>query len=89
MAELDALFADALRGVERVGDGRVRLVLDGSAEARARELARQETVCCSFFTFTFGHDDNARLVMEVAAPAEHAAVVEAMAGRAEAVRGTS
>ncbi|MDQ0945832.1 hypothetical protein [Streptomyces sp. V1I1] len=82
-AEFDALFADALQRVERVEDGRVRLVLDGAAEEQARGLAQRETGCCWFFTFTFWHEGNNALVMEVAAPSEHAAVVEAMAAQAE------
>ncbi|MET7717883.1 hypothetical protein [Streptomyces sp. NPDC005407] len=61
----------------------MRLVLDGAVEEQARELAQRETGCCSFFTFTFWHEGNDALVMEVAAPSEHAAVVEAMAGHAE------
>lgn len=89
VAEFDALFADALKRVERLGDGRVRLLLEGAVEERARELAQRESGCCSFFTFTFGREGKDTLVMQVAAPKEHAAVVEAMAARAETARGTS
>lgn len=81
VAEFDALFADALLGVDRQGPGRVRLVLDGAAEDRARELARRETGCCSFFTFAFHGDGRGRLLMDVSAPDEHAAVVDALAAR--------
>ncbi|MEU0398218.1 hypothetical protein ABZ208_36790 [Streptomyces sp. NPDC006208] len=88
-AEFDAQFADALR-VERLGEGRVRLLLQGAVEERARELAHRESDCCSFFTVTFAREGNDTLVMEVTTPDEHAAVVEAMAARAEAAaRGTS
>jgi hypothetical protein len=89
VAEFDALFADALECVERLGDGRVRLLLKGTMEERARELAQRETGCCSFFTFTFAREGNDTLVMEVTAPGEHAAVVEAMAHRAESAEGIS
>ncbi|SFD62450.1 hypothetical protein [Streptomyces aidingensis] len=91
VAEFDALFADAVQRVERPGDGRLRLVLDGAAEERARELAERETRCCSFFTFAFtsAREGEDTVVMEVTVPDEHAAVVEAMADRAEAVRSTS
>jgi hypothetical protein len=71
VAEFDALFADALQGVERVMDGRVRLVLNGTV------------------TFTFRPEGSNAVVMEVAAPVEHAAVIEAMARRAESARGLS
>src|SRR5438067_388344 len=40
-AEFDTLFTTALRAVHRLGPGRVRLVLDGSAEASARDLGRR------------------------------------------------
>jgi hypothetical protein len=55
LAEIDELFATALRRVERprAGDTRARLVLvgdDGLAD-RVQLLADAESACCSFFTF--------------------------------------
>jgi hypothetical protein len=85
----DALFADALLDVDRPEPGRVRLVLNVAVEERARELAQRETACCSFFTFVFHRDEQGRLLMDVGAPAEHSAVVEALAVRAEATRTAS
>ena len=89
VAEFDTLFAEGLQRVERIGAGYLRLVLEESAEGRARELAQRETDCCSFFTFTFGRDADGRLLMAVTAPAQYSAVVEAMGKRAEAARGRS
>jgi hypothetical protein len=89
VAEFDALFADALLDVDRPEPGRVRLVLNEAVEERARELAQRETACCSFFTFAFHRDQQGRLLMDVGAPAEHSAVVEALAVRAEATRTAS
>ncbi|MFE5814874.1 hypothetical protein ACFQ6S_15900 [Streptomyces sp. NPDC056479] len=85
-AEFDALFATALLDLDRREPGHVRLVLDRVAEERARTLAQSETGCCSFFTFTFHGGEAERLLMDISAPAEHAAVVEALAVRAETAR---
>ncbi|WP_328424082.1 hypothetical protein [Streptomyces sp. NBC_00443] len=85
MAEFDSLFVDALLDVDRQEPGRLRLVLDGTAEERARDLAQRETACCSFFTFDF-HGEAGRLLMDISAPTEHAPVVEALAARAETAR---
>ncbi|PPK71438.1 hypothetical protein V5P93_003304 [Actinokineospora auranticolor] len=57
LAEFDALFT-ALRAVERPEPTRLRLVLDASVEAIARDLAARETECCSFFTFAFDRDEH-------------------------------
>jgi hypothetical protein len=89
IAEFDVLFADALIGLSRQEPGRVRLVLHQMVEERARELAQRETGCCSFFSFTFHGDEQGRLLMDISAPAEYAAVVEALAVRAEAARTAS
>lgn len=89
VAEFDALFADALLDVHRRESGQVRLVLDGTAVERARALAQRETACCSFFTFTFHDGDAGRLLMDISAPVEHAAVVEALTLRAETGRSGS
>ncbi|MGW3624082.1 hypothetical protein [Streptomyces sp. NPDC000880] len=84
VAEFDGLFADALQRIERVEPGRLRLVLDGTAEERARELAQRESSCCSFFTFSLDRDSSRRALMDVAVPAEHTAVLDALAVRAAA-----
>jgi hypothetical protein len=86
IAEFDALFANALLGVERPASVRARLVLDAAAEPVARELAERETSCCSFFTFAFGQDAAGRLAMDVSVPEEHVGVLEALVDRAAGAR---
>ncbi|MFI0369723.1 hypothetical protein ACH35V_17770 [Actinomadura sp. 1N219] len=85
-AEFDALFAEAATGVERAGPGRTRVRLRPGPETagRAASLAARENACCSFFTFTVtvsGGD----LTMDVAVPAAHTGVLDALTARAESV----
>lgn len=79
VAEFDRLFASALRGAERVGPTRLRLLLDAAAEAEARELTSRETSCCSFFTFTFTPAAEGEVVLEVGVPAAQVAVLDGLA----------
>lgn len=83
VGEFDELFAHAVRGVERIEPGRVRLELEPTAEvaARAADLMVRETGCCSFFTFTLTATGGA-LQVDVSVPAEHIDVVNALAARA-------
>jgi hypothetical protein len=54
LAEFDALFATAVKRVERVGVLRLRLTLTGPVELEdiVRDLTERESRCCSFFAFT-------------------------------------
>ena len=82
VAEFDALFAEAVVGVERAGDD-VRLNLSGSAglTERVRDLTHRESMCCTFFSFTLsGSDDDLSLVISV--PPEHRGVLDAITARA-------
>jgi hypothetical protein len=82
VAEFDDLFAFVVRA-ERRGPQRLDLVLRRIVEAPARDLARRESACCSFFTFEFvstGDD----LVMHIGVPPEHAAVLDALEARVAA-----
>lgn len=83
-AEFDALFADGVRHVERRGPTALRLTLRPTPDvaAHAAGLAMRETRCCSFFTFTLVATGGA-LDLDVTTPAEHAAVLDALADRAE------
>lgn len=57
LAEFDALFATAVRRVERLGnDVRMRLGADNLAE-QVRDLTERETSCCSFFSFAIDGTD--------------------------------
>ncbi|MFC9996596.1 hypothetical protein [Nocardia sp. NPDC127526] len=86
VAEFDALFRDALRGIERVSPTRLRLDLDAAAEARARELAARESNCCSFFTFGFIPAGKQLVRMDIDVPPARAEVLDALAARAAAGR---
>jgi hypothetical protein len=81
LAELEALFAEAVRGVEPDGDV-VRLRMTGPAGLydRVRDLAARESACCSFFRFDLDGSD-ADLVLTVAVPPAHRAILAALADR--------
>ncbi|WUI03329.1 hypothetical protein OHR68_16455 [Spirillospora sp. NBC_00431] len=85
-AEFDALFAEAATGVERPGPGRTRLRLrPGPRTAeRAAALAARETACCSFFTFTLTVSGGG-LTLDVAVPAAHTPILDALTARTETV----
>jgi hypothetical protein len=82
VAEFDDLFAFVVR-TERPEPTRVDLVLPRDVEPTARDLARRESECCSFFTFEFepSGDD---VVMRIAVPPERAEVLDALEARASA-----
>ena len=87
VAAFDGLFVDALRGVERRGSTRARLLLDVAAEGRARGLADAESTCCSFFTFEVQHVSAGLVAMDVEVPAAHTAVLDGLVARAVAASG--
>jgi hypothetical protein len=82
-ADFDALFATAVRGIERAGPTRLRLDLQPGpqAAARAAELAAAETGCCSFFTFTLTVAADS-LVLDITVPAPHTGTLDLLAGHA-------
>jgi hypothetical protein len=82
VAEFNDLFTFVVRA-ERQNPQRLDLVLRRIVEAPARDLARREGECCSFFTFEFesAGDD---LVMHIAVPPEHVEVLDALESRATA-----
>ncbi|MGW3812152.1 hypothetical protein [Micromonospora sp. NPDC005113] len=83
LAEFDELFASAVVGVERVDRLRVRLELrpEPTVAGRAADLVTRETGCCSFFTFTLTATGG-QLALDVAVPAGHVDVLDALATRA-------
>jgi hypothetical protein len=83
LAEFDDLFATALRGQQRQSPTALRWRLDPAAEPTARELTGRETVCCSFFTFTFAAAAD-HVQLDVVVPAVHVDVLDALAERAAA-----
>jgi hypothetical protein len=82
VAEFDDLFSFVVRA-ERRDPQRLELVLRRIVEAPARDLARRESECCSFFTFEFAAVDEA-VVMRIGVPPEHVAVLDALEARAAA-----
>lgn len=85
VAEFDALFAAALRRLERREPGWLRLVLapDPHVEASARELIARESSCCSFFDFelTAVHGG---LLLDVRVPDTRVEVLDGIARQAQA-----
>lgn len=82
VAEFDELFTVVVQS-ERREPTELDLMLPRDVEATARDLARRESECCSFFTFEFeGVGDG--VVMHVAVPPEHAEVLDALEARAAA-----
>jgi hypothetical protein len=86
-AEFDALFATALRSVERPATTWLRLNLDAGAavETRARDLTARESSCCSFFDFRLTAADGG-LTLDVRVPQARTEVLDGLARRAEAAR---
>lgn len=80
LAEFDALFAAALRDVERVAPDRLLLSFAPRVEAEVRELLAREAACCSFFAFSI--DAGEDLLVEVAVPEQHRDVLDGLAVRA-------
>ena len=79
VAEFDDLFAFVVRA-ERRQPQRLDVVFRSIVEAPARDLARRESECCSFFTFEFESvgDD---VVMHIGVPPEHVEVLDALEAR--------
>ncbi|BBZ16187.1 hypothetical protein [Mycolicibacterium gadium] len=76
LAEFGELFTWVLRS-ERVHDTRLDLVLPADVESAARDVARRESECCSFFTFEFdGAGDD--VVMRIEVPVAHTDVLDAI-----------
>ena len=83
VAEFDDLFAFVVRA-ERREPQRLDVVLRRVVEAPARDLARRESECCSFFTFEFepAGDD---VVMHIGVPPNHVEVLDALQARVAAM----
>jgi hypothetical protein len=82
VAEFDDLFAFVVR-TERPEPTLLELMLPSDVETTARDLARRESECCSFFRFEFESvgDD---VVMRIGVPLEHVEVLDALEARASA-----
>jgi hypothetical protein len=82
-AQFDELFSSAVLQVHRPEPERLELELDPTAEVAASTaaLAVRETACCSFFAFTLRAAEG-RLLLEVAVPSPHIALLDALAAHA-------
>jgi hypothetical protein len=76
VAQFDDLFAFAVRAA-RLEPQRLDVVLRRIVEAPARDLARRDSECCSFLTFDFEPAGN-EVMMHIAVPPEHVAVLDAL-----------
>ena len=82
LAEFDALFATAVRRVERRGNAvRLHLVGEEGLVARVHDLTEQETSCCSFFTFGIEGTDRA-VTLDITVPPPRQEILDALAERA-------
>ncbi|WP_345609204.1 hypothetical protein [Pseudonocardia adelaidensis] len=86
-AEFHALFATALRRVERPEPTLLQLTLDGDGEvvASTRDLTGREAWCCSFFDFRLIATAGG-LRLDVRVPEARIAVLDGLARQAEAAR---
>ena len=82
VAEFDDLFTFVVRS-ERPLPQQLDVVLRPVVEAAARDLARREGECCSFFTFEFDAigDD---VVMRIGVPPTQVDVLDALEARVSA-----
>lgn len=92
LAEFDELFATAVRGVEQVAAGHVRMSLAGPAglAETVRDLTARETECCSFFSFATTvkrGTDGEELTLDITVPAAYIHVLDSLAQRAMTVSG--
>ncbi len=89
LAEFDALFASAVRSVERHGDDvRIRLAGEDGLVERVRDLTARETSCCSFFTFTIDGTDQ-DLTLDVSVPPARQEILDALAAASARALGVS
>ena len=82
VAEFDELFTFVVQS-ERREPTQLDLVLPRDIEATARDLARRESECCSFFTFEFESVGDG-VVMHVAVPPKRADVLDTLEARVSA-----
>jgi hypothetical protein len=83
LAEFDALFATAVRRVERRGsDVRIHLAGEEGLIEQVRDLTERETSCCSFFTFGIDGTDQ-DLTLDISVPPARREILDALATRAQ------
>jgi len=87
-AEFDDLFVASAQATQRLSTGHLRVELAGASdvESSVRDLARRETECCSFFTFSVTTPRPGRVRLDIEVPQAYAHVLDALEARATAVR---
>ena len=81
VAEFDELFTFVVQS-ERREPTQLDLVLPRDIEAKARDLARRESQCCSFLTFEFD-SAGGETVLHIGVPPEQVGVLDAIETRVE------
>lgn len=90
LAKFDELFATAVQRVEKIADGKARMLLSGPAGLleTVRDLTARETECCSFYTFTVTAEPDAAndvVVLDIEVPPAYAGVLASLTQRASAL----
>jgi hypothetical protein len=80
-AEFARLFNRHLKSVTRVNATTLDLTLAAEAHAITADLTARETQCCSFFHFELTPQDDDRLLLRIAVPPAHTAVLDGLAAR--------
>jgi hypothetical protein len=75
--EFEDLFASSLHRAVRTSSTNVELVLNARSITHARDLARRETSCCSFFSFEI-REAREEAVISITVPTAHTAVLDAL-----------
>ncbi len=81
LAEFDELFADHLRGADRVGPHTLDLVLAAEARGTVAELTARENECCSFFAFDLTDTDDGELRLRIGVPPAQVGVLDGLSER--------
>jgi hypothetical protein len=79
VAEFDDLFAYVLRS-DRREPTYLEIAIPADVEAAARDLARRESECCSFFTFHFDSAGES-VIMRIEVSPDQIAVLDAIETR--------
>jgi hypothetical protein len=79
VAEFHNLFTHVTSST-RLAQTRLELMMPTAIEASARDLARREGECCSFFTFEF-HTVGDDVAMHIGVPPQQAEVLDAIEAR--------
>ncbi|WP_328999378.1 hypothetical protein OHA18_33660 [Kribbella sp. NBC_00709] len=80
MAEFGQLFADHLRGADRVDAQTLDLTLTPASREAVADLTARETACCSFFTFTMSESTD-ELHLTITVPPARTDVLDGLSER--------